>query len=643
MSVKTELWAAFNEEHVDIKRQGVSDWSDPVEIAVPGDPWAPSAPGLSAASAGQAIDLTLTKPATNEDGSACTDFKEFEVYYSATSGIDVDDPATYDGSFITAATQHTFPATETTYFRAVAWDKHGNRSSPSGEVSATPTTEAYTPAVDDYTSNIANVYVGAGIIGIEFQPPKSTWQGWAGYKLYYDYDDGTGWTGTWTHIYTGFGPGFLHKGLNEAYAYKYKCTVIAEDGTETAGTVSDNSGNGYTPNASDNSALLSSTVMAERVIATKEMLARTFVGGTIRSANWASSAGTEVSLDDEIIRLGGSSVGYDSGAGIWLGNDSGTYKLFVGDSAGNKLTWDGSTLTVRGSIVAQSGSSISADYITGGTITAQEIVLDTDGSAAVLKSSNYSAGSAGWKIDSDGNAEFNDVTVRGALITGSGSDLNADYISAGTITAIDFKTASSGWRVEIGPGIGNPHTVTVYDDSGTRTTLLGSGVLYLYDGDGNETIGLIGSSGGTIGTDGTIRPYTAGAGYVGNATYYWYEINYKILTDRGCLGSFDLGATLPDGRRVSDVEAIKAIKVLPDEKTPYGKPRLDYSTFPVECQRPAPIAEKDTEWRTKDGVKLVKKGEKLGEDGIDLSALVSLILGAIKELDARLAALEAAR
>jgi len=38
-----------------------------------------------------------------------------------------------------------------------------------------------------------------------------------------------------------------------------------------------------------------------------------------------------------------------------------------------------------------------------------------------IKTSNYTAGSAGWKIDGDGSAEFNDVTVRGTVIGGTGA------------------------------------------------------------------------------------------------------------------------------------------------------------------------------------------------------------------------------
>jgi len=605
----------MNEEGVRLAPSPFTSWLDQQSLQVAVDPTVPSAPGLAAASANGAIDLTLTVPSTNTDGSACVDFKEFEVFYSTSSGIDVDDPLTYSGSFKTTSTRHTYSTNTTLYFRAVAWDKYGNRSAASSEVSATPDTSAQPVVVDDYTSNIANIYVGAGMIGIELQPPKSTWARWAGYKLYYDYDDGTGFTGTWTLIYTGPGPAFLHKGLNESYAYKYKCTVLGEDGTETPGTISDNGGVGYTPNAADNSALVSSVLFAEKIIASKEMISRTFIGGILQSTNWGTAAGTQFDLDAETIRIGGSSspkfswdgttlslegnititggsgianlsdagalatannlddvpdgttyvrttsdektgaaraynaldssynlitavlpatpVGTPGTAGLYLGSDymgyfdgvswktymDNTGKLYC-DGTSGYLYWDPGTdtLNVKGAIIAASGSAIdgsyindlsittakiadaaitnakianlavtnakindvSADKITAGTITAQTITLATSGTTkAIIKSSNYVAGSSGWQIDSDGNAEFNTVTVRGAIITGSGSSISADYITAGTLTGRTVQTSS-----------GNPKVVL--ETSGTYANML-----YGTDSLGNMTL-LIDAADGQI-------------------------------------------------------------------------------------------------------------------------------------------------
>ena len=45
--------------------------------------------------------------------------------------------------------------------------------------------------------------------------------------------------------------------------------------------------------------------------------------------------------------------------------------------------------------------------------------------APAIQSPNYVAGSAGWTINADGSAEFNDVTIRGS-IAGTDYVISAD-------------------------------------------------------------------------------------------------------------------------------------------------------------------------------------------------------------------------
>lgn len=77
--------------------------------------------------------------------------------------------------------------------------------------------------------------------------------------------------------------------------------------------------------------------------------------------------------------------------------------------------------------------TLSVDKLTAGDITVG-LNVNTGGS---IKSNNYSAGLAGWEINADGSAEFQDVTIRGTL---NASDLGAGTlpiarIEAGSITA----------------------------------------------------------------------------------------------------------------------------------------------------------------------------------------------------------------
>lgn len=72
-------------------------------------------------------------------------------------------------------------------------------------------------------------------------------------------------------------------------------------------------------------------------------------------------------------------------------------------------------------------NDLSASKITAGTIAAQEIIL-SNSTASILRSSNFVAGSAGWRIRGDGDAEFNNVTVRGTIDATAGSLGDLDVI-----------------------------------------------------------------------------------------------------------------------------------------------------------------------------------------------------------------------
>lgn len=74
----------------------------------------------------------------------------------------------------------------------------------------------------------------------------------------------------------------------------------------------------------------------------------------------------------------------------------------------------GQTTIDGGNITA---NTLSADAIKTSTLNAKTITLGTTGGDSIIKSGNYSAGSAGWQINANGDAEFNNVTIRGILQT----------------------------------------------------------------------------------------------------------------------------------------------------------------------------------------------------------------------------------
>lgn len=74
---------------------------------------------------------------------------------------------------------------------------------------------------------------------------------------------------------------------------------------------------------------------------------------------------------------------YDTGTGFWLGNVSGTTKVSIGNSAGNKMTWDGSSLSIVGNITATTGTiggwTIGSTTLTGGGVTLDSSGIITGG------------------------------------------------------------------------------------------------------------------------------------------------------------------------------------------------------------------------------------------------------------------------
>lgn len=133
--------------------------------------------------------------------------------------------------------------------------------------------------------------------------------------------------------------------------------------------------------------------------------------------------------------------------------------------SGWSINADGSAefqnVTVRGSLNATdlTAGTLSMDRIAAGDITGVKIGDDeiTAGKIAALnltvgkyiRSTSYTPGSAGWSIDANGSAEFNNVTVRGTIVATSGSISNLTINGALTLSGGVIRTASSGARWEM--------------------------------------------------------------------------------------------------------------------------------------------------------------------------------------------------
>lgn len=150
-----------------------------------------------------------------------------------------------------------------------------------------------------------------------------------------------------------------------------------------------------------------------------------------------------------------------------------------------------------------------------------------------------------------------------------------------------------------------------------------------------------------------VHGTSAGSVNLGDASNYWGDVSYKTLTDRGCLAWLDDGVECANGTKTTDLKAIMKIKKHPTKQTVYGKPMLDYKSFPKVSYKPAVMNLKDQKTRQHSEVVLSrdendrpyyidKHGKKVfAEDGIEMTSFFSIMIGAIKELAQKVEALEA--
>jgi phage minor structural protein len=97
------------------------------------------------------------------------------------------------------------------------------------------------------------------------------------------------------------------------------------------------------------------------------------------------------------------------------------------------------------------GGQITADTISctalkTSTLNAKTITLGTTGGNGVIQSVNFVAGTSGFQILGDGNAEFNNVTVRGTL-GATNIVAGASLVVNGDIKSANYVIGSTGWKI----------------------------------------------------------------------------------------------------------------------------------------------------------------------------------------------------
>jgi len=363
------------------------------------------------------------------------------------------------------------------------------------------------------------------------------------------------------------------------------------------------------------------------------------ISGATTLANW--SAGADATLID--------------GGDIYTGSITAT-QIATNAITADKILAGAVTAT---KINVTNLSSIKADLgsVTAGTITGNLIRTSTGTSRVELKDSTdsvdfYASGALQGSLKGGlvggikaTNSIFTDTRGEGFGAYNTSGDYFLFYVSGTgvgviampTTNAIIIQNASGGTEYTITSGTLTLNGVNMDASNhyiSNLTKITGQGEYLDF------------SLAGRVQVSNSFDPGTAGTYSLGGDTRYWYYVYYKNLVDKGCLFWADGGVELRDGAVVSDMEALRMIKKHPTNISDKGIPALDYRTMPKAVFHPATMEGTNEEYPRdlENDVPLpYTDGEGVYHeltDGAELSALVSIMLGAIKELDIRLAKVE---
>ena len=133
----------------------------------------------------------------------------------------------------------------------------------------------------------------------------------------------------------------------------------------------------------------------------------------------------EFSLSDKpLIRAGQSA--FDTGTGFWIGIEASTAKFSFGNSGGDKITWDGSVLTITGTLV----STV--------TISTAAIVAQNVSSVTISTSVFYGANVSTTTVST------NNIYVNTGIIVGAASSDALIFDSSGRFYGAALHNNASG-------------------------------------------------------------------------------------------------------------------------------------------------------------------------------------------------------
>lgn len=171
------------------------------------------------------------------------------------------------------------------------------------------------------------------------------------------------------------------------------------------------------------------------------MGATNFADAPFKVTYAGSVTANDLTLTGGTVKAG--QTAYNTGTGYWLGTVSGTPKFSIGDGSTKYLTWDGSALTIRG--------TLNADDITAGTLIGRTVKAKGTGSASDVWLDG-SVGEVSFYYGASKTADLYSDTSGRVLLTSASQSI---YITAST----DFYCSGNNWFA-----VSNSDVTSVFND-----------------------------------------------------------------------------------------------------------------------------------------------------------------------------------
>ena len=185
--------------------------------------------------------------------------------------------------------------------------------------------------------------------------------------------------------------------------------------------------------------LYAGSVMTDRITAAQ--IAAATITSTQIAATTISASNLNLTTMDGSGNIRAGQTAYDTGTGFFLGYSGATPVFSIGNSAGNKITWNGTTLTIGASIPASSVTGLASVATTG-------VALSVNGGGTFSGALSAATGSFAGSL-SAATGTFGAVTANSSVTVGTTGYIAGGQSGFNTGTGF-FLGYSGGYKFSVG-------------------------------------------------------------------------------------------------------------------------------------------------------------------------------------------------